>query len=491
MTSTATSLAFFNRLLWIDGKPLLGTVELYRRDIFTKALDTFRPDGLPEYNMIVCGRAKKNWKSTDLVLAALFKLVIPESHQGNDGYILGNDEGQASDDLSLAKKLVEINPSLKADLEIFQKEIRRRDGRGVLKILPAQNVVGQHGKTASFVGYDEIHGYRTYDLLEALAPDPTRQDTLTWVTSYDTIYSVPGIPLFDFKQVGFAGTDPKMLFSWYSGDRCTDPDFAELPPEQRANPSMASWADGPAYIEQQRRRLPSHKFRRLHLNLPGAPNGAFLDQAKVMEAIEPGSKPRQPERDIKYFAFCDMSGGSADDACLAIAHAGGDICVLDWVAKQNGPAPFNPRNAVAKFCDILHDWNISSVTGDSYAGSTFRHDFYDRGVKYISSHLDKTEIYETFEPRLNAGEVRLYDDPTLTQQLLTLVVRGAKVGHEPGGHDDYANACCGAINLAAGKGHGVRWAAVSGDGRIYSTDTPRPTPSPPRRGIENNNFSLM
>ena len=153
--------------------------------------------------------------------------------------------------------------------------------------------------------------------------------------------------------------------------------------------------------------------------------------------------PRQPERDIKYFAFCDMSGGSADDACLAIAHAEGDICVLDWVAKQNGPAPFNPRNAVAKFCDILHDWNISSVTGDSYAGSTFRHDFYDRGVKYISSHLDKTEIYETFEPRLNAGEVRLYDDPTLTQQLLTLVVRGAKVGHEPGGHDDYANACCG------------------------------------------------
>ena len=486
-----TSLEFFGRLRWIDGKPLLPTIEQYRRFIFTRALDTFGPDGLPVINFVLAGRGKKNWKSADLVLAALYKLVMANSPHGSDGLILANDEGQAGDDLELAKKLIAVNPKLAGVLEPLQKEIRRRDGRGVLKILPAQNVVGQHGKTAAFIGYDEIHGYRTYDLFEALAPDPTRQDTLTWVTSYDTIYSIAGIPLHDFKQVGFAGTDPRMLFSWYSGDRCTDPDFAELPPEQRANPSMASWAEGAAYVEQQRRRLPSHKFRRLHLNLPGAPNGAFLDQAKVMEAIEPGSKPGQPQHGVKYFAFVDMSGGSTDDACLAIAHAEGGICVLDLVMKQNGPPPFNPRSAVAKFCDILHDWGISAVVGDDYGGTTFPNDFYDRGIKYISSHLDTTEIYETFEPRLNAGEVRLYDESTLTQQLLTLVVRGAKIGHEHGGHDDFANAVCGAINLAAGKGYGVRWAAVSGDGKIYDGDNPHPIPSPPRNRIENNNSSLM
>jgi hypothetical protein len=490
VATVPTSLEFFSELKWIDGNELLPTIEAYRRKIFTAALDTFGPDGRPAINFVLTGRGKKNWKSADLVLAALYRLVVSDGPHGSDGFILANDEGQAGDDLALARKLVAINPNLASELEPLQKEIRRRDNRGTLKILPAQNVVGQHGKTAGFIGFDEIHGYKTYDLFEALAPDPTRQDALTWVTSYDTIYNVAGIPLHDFKEVGFAGSDPRMLFSWYSGDRCTDPDFAELPPEQRANPSMASWAEGAAYIEQQRRRLPSHKFRRLHLNLPGAPNGAFLDQAKVMEAIAPGSKPRQPERGVIYFAFVDMSGGSADDACLAIAHVEDGIAVLDLVVKQNGPAPFNPRNAVAKFCDILHDWGISSVVGDDYAGSTFRHDFHDRGVKYISSHLDTTEIYETFEPRLNAGEVRLYDDATLTQQLLTLVVRGSKIDHEPGGHDDFANAVCGAINLAAGKGYGVRWAAVSGDGKIYSAETPRPSPSPSRNQIENNNKSL-
>jgi hypothetical protein len=405
---------------------------------------------------------------------------------------LANDDSQAGDDLELAKKLVAINPDLAAGLEVLEKEIRRRDGRGTLRILPAQNALGQHGKTGNFLGFDEIHGYRNYDLFEALAPDPTRRDTLTWITSYDTIYNSAGIPLTDMKQIGFAGTDPRMRFSWYSGDRCTDPDFADLPPEQRANPSMTSWVD-PAYLEQQRRRLPSHKFRRLHLNLPGSVNGAFLDQAKVLEAVEVGCKVRHCEDGIKHHAFCDMSGGSSDDACLAIAEAAEDgVAVLDLIVKQAGAAPFNPRVAVQKFCDILHEWGISSVTGDNYAGSTFAHDFEERGISYIKSRLDTTEIYESFEPRLNAGEVRLLDEPTLIEQLVTLVVRGAKVGHENGSHDDWANACCGAINLAAGGGNTLRWSAVAlSDGKIYDGDSTHPiiydqTP----RTFENNNRSL-
>jgi hypothetical protein len=50
----------------------------------------------------------------------VYKLLIPESFHGSDGYILGNDEGQAADDLSLAKKLVEANPNLQSELEILQ-----------------------------------------------------------------------------------------------------------------------------------------------------------------------------------------------------------------------------------------------------------------------------------------------------------------------------------------------------------------------------------
>src|SRR6516165_6930940 len=104
-----SSTLFFSHLYWLDGRPLLKTIEPYRRRLFETALDTVRPDGTPVFNFILVGRAKKNWKTTDLDLSALYSLII----RGGDCFILANDEGQAADDLDLAKKLVAANPDLR------------------------------------------------------------------------------------------------------------------------------------------------------------------------------------------------------------------------------------------------------------------------------------------------------------------------------------------------------------------------------------------
>ena len=448
----ATSLQFFHLLRWIDGRPLLDTMEAYRRRLFTQVLDTYRDDGTPSCNFVLAGRAKKNNKTTDLVLASLYCLNMRESPQGSDCYILANDEDQAGDDLDLAKKIIAASPVLASELDVYNKEVRRLDGRGTLKILPARDAAGAHGKTAVFVGFDEIHAYRHYDLFEALAPDPTRTDTLTWISSYDTIYNAPGIPLFDFKKIGIEGSDPRMVFSWYSADHCTDPAFAELAPELRANPSMASWPEGRAYLTQQKRRLPSNKFRRLHLNLPGSPTGAFLDQGAVIDATVDGRRSLPPQDGVAYSGFVDMSGGSSDDATLSIAHKDGTTAVVDLVASQAGRPPFNPRDAVRKFADLLKQYRLASVTGDAYAGETFKRDFADHGISYTPSKLSKSDLYEAFEPKLNAREVQLPDVPKMQEQLLTLVMSaGGKVDHQKGGHDDWANAVAGAV-----------WCATSG-----------------------------
>src|SRR5208337_853647 len=168
----------------------------------------------------------------------------------------------------------------------------------------------------------EIHGYRSHDLFEALAPDPTRPDALIWITSYAGIRHAPGIPLYDFLQAGKRGDDERMYFSWYGGDFTTDPALADATPEERANPSLATFSKG--YLDQQRKRLPTHKFRRLHLNLPGAPDGAAFSGEHVMAAIVTGRKRLPPVAGVTYRAFVDMSGGSADDAVLSIAHHDAD-----------------------------------------------------------------------------------------------------------------------------------------------------------------------
>lgn len=450
--SSPSPLDFFARLNWITGRPLIDTLEPYRREFLTKALYTLRDDGTPLYNLVLSGRAKKNWKTTDLVLASFYRLLVWDSAAGNDVNILANDEDQAGDDLALAKKLVDANPvELGHEVNVLLKGIRRRDNRGEIRILPARDALGAHGKTASLNAYDEIHGMRSWDLLEALAPDPTRADALQWITSYDTIYNSPGVPLYDMKQRGKAGDDPRMLFSWYSGDVCTDPAFAELPQEQRANPSMSSWPEGPAYLEQQKRRLPTHKFRRLHLNLPGAPNSAFLDGDMVMHAIVPTLRflpPAERYQRVKYGAFVDMSGGSNDDATLAIAHEDArGRHILDHIECQAGRPPFDPQKAVVKFAGTLKQFGIKTVTGDGYAGDMFSHRFADEGITFRRTEMTKTEIYEAFEPMLNAGTVELLDVVKLQEQLMTLIVKGNNVDHQNGDHDDFANAACGALTL--------------------------------------------
>ncbi|RUV59644.1 hypothetical protein EOA85_11145 [Mesorhizobium sp. M5C.F.Ca.IN.020.29.1.1] len=454
--SSPSPLDFFARLNWIDGRPLLDTMEPYRREFMTRALYTLRDDGTPLYNLVLSGRAKKNNKTTDLVLAGFYRLLIWDSPHGNDVNILANDEDQAGDDLKLAKKLVDANPgTLGREVYSLTKGIKRHDNRGEIRILPARDALGAHGKTASLNAYDEIHGYKNWDIFEALAPDPTRADALQWITSYDTIYSSPGVPLYDMKQLGKAGGDPRMLFSWYSGELCTDEAFADLPQEQRANPSMESWPEGPAYLEQQRRRLPTHKFRRLHLNLPGAPNGAFLDADMVMRSIVPTLRSIPPESGVKYRAFVDMSGGSSDDATLAIAHKDKrDRLILDLLVSQDGPTPFNPQRAVEKFARHMKVYGISKAIGDNYAGETFKYAFEGQQIQLKSSPLSRTEIYEAFEPLLNAGDIELLDVPKLQEQLLTLIVRGAQIDHQPGDHDDFANAAAGVLTLDFEKNAG-------------------------------------
>jgi len=187
-----TTMDFFETLRWLDGTPLLDTIESYRRAIFTKALDTFGPDGAPVINLVLAGRGKKNCKSCDLVLAALFCLIIRRSSLGNDSLIAASDEGQARDDLELARKLIEANIDLTHEVTVMAKELQLKDGSGSLRIIPARDVHGAHGKTYAFLGIDELHTARDWSLLEALAPDPHRRDALTWITSYDTIYNSPG-----------------------------------------------------------------------------------------------------------------------------------------------------------------------------------------------------------------------------------------------------------------------------------------------------------
>lgn len=445
-------LQFFARLKWIDGRDLLETIELYRRRIFTDVLWTFDGDR-PRFSMALCGRGKKNFKTSDLILACLYRFLIWPGIGGNDCAVIASDLDQAADDLDLIKKLIAVNPLLDQACEVRVKEVLRRDGGGKLVILPAGDAMGLHGKTFNFLGVDELHTQKDYAVLEALAMDPTRSDALAWLTSYASIFHRKGAPLYDFMELGKAGSDPRLFFSWYASDFTTDPDFAseKLTGEQRANPSMASWADGGSYLETQRKRLPSARYRRLHLNLPGSPEGAAFDADAIMSAIITGRKRLPYDERYSYYAGVDMSGGSSDNACLAIVHQDPESgrTVLDVLVNQGQPCPFNPREAISRFAAFLKEYNAFTVNGDQYAGNTFRADFEARGISYRPILKTKHVLYEALEAPLLAHELEWLDLPEqLAEEALGLVYRGAKIDHFPNGHDDHVNAVAVATYVA-------------------------------------------
>ncbi len=460
-----TSLQFFRPLKWLDGRPLLTVIEPYRQRIFQRALDTYDSQGNPLINLVLAGRAKKNWKSTDLILAALDRFLAWDSPAGNQCLLLANDEDQAADDLELAVKLIKSNPVLKSAVKITAKEITRRDGKGYLLILPAKDIAGSHGGTYLFCGFDEIHAYRDWNLLEALQPDATRPDALMWISSYASLFHKPGTPLYDLMKAGRAGTDPKFLFSWYGADFTTDPAYqaAHITPEDRANPSRATFVDG--YLAQQAARLPAHKYRRLHLNLPGLPEGSAFTAESVMAAVDRTRRLGVPDPTVNYLAFVDMAGGSSDDACLAIGHQDTDDSrkiVIDLVINQGQPPPYDPRQAISRFVDVLIQYKIFAVVGDQYAGQTFASDFARYGIAYRVSPLPTAKLYEAFEPLLNAGQVVLPPEPLVEQQLLGLCWRGNKIDHPNGEHDDWATVTAGVTYLLS---HGAGMGGVVLAGR--------------------------
>jgi hypothetical protein len=179
---------------------------------------------------------------------------------------------------------------------------------------------------------------------------------------------------------------------------------------------------------------------------------SFVSLEAVRACISPGIRERPPQRQWRYVAFVDPSGGSSDSMTLAIAHKEGNTCILDGVREV--PAPFSPEAAVAEFSDLLKRYRVVRVTGDRYGGEWPPEAFRKCGIVYEPSLKTKSQLYIDLLPLVNSRACDLLDHDKAVLQLIGLERRTSRGGrdsidHGPGGHDDVANAVAGAISLAS------------------------------------------
>jgi hypothetical protein len=159
---------------------------------------------------------------------------------------------------------------------------------------------------------------------------------------------------------------------------------------------------------------------------------------------------------MKYFGFCDPSGGSSDSMTLAVARTSLLTKRAVLVGYWEKRAPFNPHSVTSEFAGILRDYELATVVGDHYSAEWVISAFRSCGIAYLVSEKTKSEIFLEFLALSNSGRIRIPNDKRLRAQFISLERRtntsGGKdsVSHPRSSHDDAANCCAGALCMAAG-----------------------------------------
>lgn len=182
--------------------------------------------------------------------------------------------------------------------------------------------------------------------------------------------------------------------------------------------------------------------------------GLFIPREVLEGLVAKGVTENLPRRDEKYYAFVDMSGGRGDDAALAIAHREDEKILVDYIGRWK--APFDPEHVTAEIVTDLKRYGLRHTTGDNYAASHVSAAFGRRGIRYIKSEKNKSELYLELLPKLQSSQIQLLDhEPTIAQ--LSALERRTRSGgrdivdHPSGGHDDLANVIAGVAQLAVSR----------------------------------------
>ncbi len=224
-----------------------------------------------------------------------------------------------------------------------------------------------------------------------------------------------------------------------------DSDVLVVKADSRAmNPSLSE-----AFVEREYARDPVAAAAEYGAEFRSDIAG-FLDPDWLDLAARPAATDDPPVNNVAYKAFVDPSGGRSDAFTLAIAHQDDERHLVDLIRARK--PPFSPEAVVAGYAEILKRYGCYSVTGDRYGGEWVKQAFEKQGIAYETASKAKSEIYLEAEPLFAQGAAVIPGNGALLNELRQLERRTSRGGrdlvdHPFHGHDDLANAVCGALWL--------------------------------------------
>ena len=327
-------------------------------------------------------------------------------------------------------------PMLKAEIESEDREgfqlksgIRLETLTGSFKTVRGHTLVAAIVDEAAFFGIDEDSRVKSdTELIRAIQPGlaTTQGGRLIAIT---TPYARKGWCWRMYKR--HWGNESGRTLVWNSPSRTMNPLLPQATVDEALEEDRA--AASSEYLGQFREDI-----------------SAFLPREVIEALVVKDRRELLPHSAIRYAAFCDVSGGRADDATLAIGHRLERKVVLDKLVRYC--PPFSPHAVIGLMAEELKRFDIRHVTGDNYAAEFTAQSFTANGIAYAKCGNPKSALYLELLPRLCSGEIELLDDDALVNQLAGLERRtrsGGKdiIDHAPGGHDDLANVVAGVAEV--------------------------------------------
>lgn len=263
------------------GQPfrLLPWQERVMRQLF----GTLRPDGLRQYRRAYIEVPRKNGKTSWVAGMGLY-LLLCDGEEGAEIYSAAVDREQAGIMFGLAKAMIEANPDLHREVQLYQRAIVRPKTGASYRVLSA-DVPTKHGLNAHAILFDELHAQSNRELWDVLTTSVAarRQPLTLAISTAGSNRNTICWEQHDYAQRVLDGRvdDPTFLPVLYGAS--PEDDWTDPTTWAKANPSLEKTVKLD-YLAQECRRAQDvvgyqNTFKRLHLNLWTEQEDRWLDVA--------------------------------------------------------------------------------------------------------------------------------------------------------------------------------------------------------------------
>ena len=231
--------------------------------------------------------ARKNGKTALIATIALAHLVGPEAIPNGEIYSAANDRDQAAIIFRFAKQIVELEPELRAMIEVVTstKTMLARPTGSIYRAVSAEAGT-KHGYLPSVAIYDELAQAKNRDLYDVLDTSFGARDEPLFIV-ISTQSNDPEHIMSKLIDDGLSDSDPTIVCHLHAADdECDLDDEAQW---KKANPALGKFRDRDDFVAAiaKAKRLPADepKVRNLFLNMRVSPTATLISRAEWMNCV--------------------------------------------------------------------------------------------------------------------------------------------------------------------------------------------------------------